>query len=94
MRKLAIEDGLTVRFPARCETFDQGVEIGILACLMALRYSEFSREISQATVEQAEVLARNLGYHLSGLEFTSAEICRVTFRQKALKAKLRLVASA
>lgn len=93
MRKIAVEDGLRIGFPGRETSFHDGVEIGMLATLMALGFSEFAREVSCANIEQARVLGQRLGYHVGGLERTCDESYRVTFRNRAQRPKLRLVQS-
>lgn len=62
MRKVIIEDGLTVCFPTKDESFADGVELGMLATLMAFQVSSFSRTISTTNVAQARSLAQKLGY--------------------------------
>lgn len=64
MRKITIEEGLTLRFPARDASFSEGVEIGMLAALMALGFADIARPIAPGSVEQARALAEGFGYRL------------------------------
>ena len=64
MRRITIEEGLTLRFPGRDAAFGEGVEIGVLATLMALGRFEIARPIAPGNVEQARALAEALGYRL------------------------------
>ena len=95
MRHIHLDDGLRLRFPARSEDFDQGVEIGMIAVLMDQGVQKFSRWISRANLGQVEAIARQLGYHTvegNGDE----EWVDLTFRHGSVKAKphLKLVHSA
>jgi hypothetical protein len=95
MRHIHLDDGLRLRFPARSEDFDQGVEIGMVAVLMDQGMREFSRWISRGNLGQIEAIAKQMGYHTvegSGDE----EWVDLTFRHGLAKSKpsLRLVHSA
>jgi len=95
MRHIHLDDGLRLRFPARSEDFDQGVEIGMLAVLMDQEIREFSRWISRANLGQVEAVAKQMGYHtVQG--GGDAEWVDLTFRHGLAKSKpsLRLVHSA
>ena len=93
VRKIAVEEGLRIGFPGRDTAFHDGVEIGMLATLMALGSTEFAREVSSANIEQARVLGQRLGYHLDGLDTAGDGVCKVTFRNRTRRPKLRLVQS-
>ena len=58
MRHIHLDDGLRLRFPARSEDFDQGVEIGMVAVLMDQGMREFSRWISRGNLGQIEAIAK------------------------------------
>ena len=95
MRHIHLDDGLRLRFPARSEDFDQGVEIGMIAVLMDQEVREFSRWISRGNLSQVEAIAKQMGYHtveVSG----DQDWVDLTFRHGLAKAKpnLRLVHSA
>lgn len=93
MRHIQIGEGLRLRFPGQEETFDLGVEIGMLAVLMDQGQREFSRWISTANVEQARALAESLGYRLvTGA--TDETWTEVTVRSGRARPSLRLVQSA
>jgi hypothetical protein len=64
LHRIIIDDGLTVRFPHREASFSEGVEIGVLALLMAMGTPEVVRWIGGANVEQTRALADALGYRL------------------------------
>jgi hypothetical protein len=65
---IRIEDGLTLRFPGRDGSFRAGVEIGMLATLMAMRIPRIVHSISGDNLDQARALAAKLGYYLHSLE--------------------------
>lgn len=92
MRYIQVEDGLRLRFAARDEEFDQGVEMGILVAQMSAGQITFTRSISTASVDQARSLAAKMGYHLvvASADETSAEI---TFRAGRARPKLTVVHS-
>ena len=95
MRHIHLDDCLRLRFPARSEDFDQGVEIGMIAVLMDQGIREFSRWISRGNLGQVEAIAKQMGYHT--VEGNGdAEWVDLTFRHGVAKAqpKLRLVHSA
>jgi hypothetical protein len=92
MRQIHINDGLRLRFPARGEDFDLGVEIGMIAALMEAPLRDFTRRISASNLEQARALAEKMGYRLfSGP--TEAGWVDVTFRYGQARPSLRLVHS-
>ncbi len=93
MRQIEIEDGLRIRFPGRDEEFDQGVEIGMLALLMDMGEREFTRWISNANLDQARALAKQLGYHVVEGNGDS-EWTELVFRFGPARPKLKLVHSA
>jgi hypothetical protein len=89
MRHVRIADGLRVRFPSRGAEFDEGVEIGVLAALMACGSSPLLVEISPASLEQARALAEAMGYRL--LEQPGAGLMTLTLREPAAKPALKLI---
>jgi hypothetical protein len=92
MRHIHITDGLRLRFPARGEDFDLGVEIGMVAALMEAPLREFTRRISAANLEQARALAEKMGFRLSSGPVEAGWI-DVTFRYGRARPSLRLVHS-
>ncbi|HYF54740.1 MAG TPA: hypothetical protein VEA41_10825 [Salinarimonas sp.] len=93
MRHIQIGEGLRLRFPGQDESFDLGVEIGMLAALMDQGQREFSRWIATANVDQARSLAESLGYRLvTGT--ADATWTEVTLRSGRARPSLRLVQSA
>jgi hypothetical protein len=90
MRQIHVEDGLSLRFPERDEDFNEGVEIGMIAVLMAAGEGAFTRFLSTANIEQARSLAEKLGYHLvTGC--CDGPSTLVTFRRESGRPKLTLV---
>jgi hypothetical protein len=65
MRRIHVEDGLSLRFPNRGEDFNEGVEIGVLAVLMSAGQRGFTHWVSPANVEQAREIAGKMGYRLT-----------------------------
>ena len=91
MQGIRIEDRLTVRFPGRDASFRAGVEIGMLATLMAMGIAEFARSIATDNVAQARELARGFGYHVLAAEPESCGTTRLTLGVAPRRPRLRLV---
>jgi len=91
VRKINIQDDLRIGFPGRSEAFSDGVEMGMLATLMSLGWTEFSRSISGHCLEQARALGEKLGYHICLEEREADDAVRLTFRDRTQRPKLRLV---
>lgn len=92
MRKVNIENDLRIGFPGRDAGFHDGVEMGMLATLMALGLTEFTRSISDENIEQARVLGQHLGYHLNQVKAQGCEKpAQLTFRDRRQRPKLRVV---
>jgi hypothetical protein len=92
MRHIQIENGLKLRFPARSEDFDQGVEIGILAVLMTSAQTGFTQRISATNLEQARSLAEKMGFHLI-VASSNADWTEIILRSGRARPKLTLVHS-
>ena len=65
MRKIEILADLRVRFPHRVGEFDEGVEVGVIATLMALGEGKIRRRISRASVIQLRPLAEHFRYRIT-----------------------------
>ncbi len=91
MRKIHVEHGLQVGFPHRSAEFAEGVEIGILAALMATGSPRFHHRISPTTVEQARDLAGPLGYRLMVSDEADG-LVQVALSRTSLRPRLSLVA--
>ena len=91
MRRIHVEDGLSLRFPGRDEEFNEGVEIGILAGLMSSGRG-FTHWIAPANVEQARSIADKMGYRLTVGE-EDGGLTEVIFRTGKARPKLTLVHS-
>jgi hypothetical protein len=93
MGKICIEEGLKIAFPGRDAEFCAGVEIGMLATLMAMAISEFDRQVSRSNIEQARVLSDSLGYYIVRSECCDDGAVRVTFSNRRRRPDLRVVSS-
>jgi hypothetical protein len=91
VRRIHVEDGLSVRFPGRDEDFNEGVEIGILAGLMGSGRG-FTHWISAANVEQARAIADKMAYRVTVGE-EDGGLIEVIFRTGKARPKLTLVHS-
>ena len=92
VRRIKVEDGLSLRFPSRGEEFDEGVEIGILAVLMSSGQRGFTRWLSTTNVEQARAIAEKMGYRLTTGEIDGI-LTEAIFRTGLARPKLTLVHS-
>ena len=92
MRRIHMEDGLSLRFPGRGEEFNEGVEIGILAALMNTGLSAFSHWVSTDNLDQARAIAEKFGYRLA-IGRVDGILTEVTARSGAVRPKLTLVYS-
>jgi len=90
MRSIHLTDDLKLRFPARSEEFNEGVEIGAMAVLMALDLREVTQWVSTANVEQARSLAEKMRYRLT-IEATDGDSTKITLRQVSVPPKLKVV---
>ena len=80
MRHIQVEDGLRLKFPGRDETFNEGVEIGLLLAQMASGRSEITARFAAATLDQARILAKRMGYrvHVVREDGVGAEVMFLT----------------
>ncbi len=90
MRQIELEDELRVRFPARSEDFNEGVEVGVAAAMMAAGTPWFSRSLSGNALAQVDALARKLRYRLTAGQREGDRI-EVFFETTASKPALRVV---
>lgn len=95
MRHIHLSDDMRVRFPARSEDFDLGVEIGVIAALMEAHMREFTRRVSPANLDQARALAEKLGFRVLHAPVANEPVedtwVDVTFRQGQARPSLKLV---
>ena len=92
MHHIHLAEGVRLRFPARSEDFDQGVEIGMLAVLMSQDNAEFIRRISSANLGQVRALAEQFGYRMvEGA--AEADWVELTFYNRTARPRLRVVHS-
>ena len=89
MRKIEILADLRVRFPERDAEFDEGVEVGIVATLMALGERNIRRRISAGSVIQLRPLAEHFRYRLSAEP--GHDGVEVTLEPTYLRPSLRVV---
>jgi hypothetical protein len=92
VRRIHVEDGLSLRFPGRQEDFNEGVEIGLLIALMTSGQDSFSRWLSTGNIDQARAIAEMMRYRMveGAVDGTWTEL---TFRTGRARPKLRLVHS-
>ena len=64
MRRIEIVEDVHLRFPARDEQFDLGIEIGAICALMARGEPLIQRTLSTESVEQLRPLAERFRYAL------------------------------
>lgn len=64
MRHIELEDALKIRFASEPEAFDRGVEVGMVAALMAAGVSSFERTVAAEVEEPVRRLAEKLGYRV------------------------------
>lgn len=92
MRKVEVVEGLRLRFPGRAADFDDGVEVGIAAALMAIRGQTFSHRLSPGSLDQVRPLAVELGYRLV-VDSSGEGWCDVSFRRGPERPRLVLAHS-
>lgn len=92
MRRIFIEDGLSVRFPGRDEEFDQGFEIGLLAAMMSSGQSSGALCIAADAVAQAQALAEKMGFRLTSAPAEDG-VAEVTFTSARARPRLQLIHS-
>jgi hypothetical protein len=92
VRRIHVEDGLSLRFPHRDQEFNEGVEIGILAVFMSSGQRGFTHWVSTANVEQARSLAAGMGYRLTQGD-TDGMLTELIFRTGRARPQLTLVHS-
>jgi hypothetical protein len=91
VRDIHLEQDLKLRFPGRPVEFDEGVEVGMVAALMALGGGPFSRRLSPSSLEQVRAVAGKLGYHI--VATLGDDAAEVTFKPGSERPKLALVHS-
>lgn len=92
MRHIHLNEDMRLRFPARSEDFDLGVEIGVIAALMEAHMREFTRRVAPANLDQARALAEKMGFRVLHAPVED-EWIDVTFRQGQARPSLTLVHS-
>jgi len=51
MRHIQVEDGLRLKFPGRDETFNAGIEVGLILAQMASGRSEITARFAATTLD-------------------------------------------
>jgi hypothetical protein len=64
VRHIELEDALKIRFASEPEEFDRGVEVGMVAALMAAGVASFERTVAPEVEEPVRRLAEKLGYRV------------------------------
>jgi hypothetical protein len=90
MRHIHLEDQLRIRFPGRSADFDEGVEVGMIAALMALKVPNVSRWIAASTGSQIRSLAEKFGYRVI-IDEDGADWWHVTLTNAKARPQLRVV---
>ena len=90
MRHIHVVPGLCLRFAGRDETFNEGVEIGLLAARLASGSAEFTMTLAVSTLDQARMLATNMGYRLH-VTMVDEGAVEVMFLTRSRRPKLQLV---
>ena len=90
MRHIHVVPGLRLRFAGRDETFNEGVEIGLIAAQLASGIAEFTMTLAAGALDQARVLATNMGYRLHVTTMDDGAV-EVMFLTGSRRPKLQLV---
>ena len=90
MRHIHVVPGLRLRFASRDETFNEGVEIGLIAAQLASGIAEFTMTLAAGTLDQARMLATNMGYRLHVTTMDDGAV-EVMFLTGSRRPKLQLV---
>ena len=90
MRTIHLDPDLRVRFPRRSRDFDEGVEIGVAAALMARGEPTISRWLAADSIEQFRSLAGKFNYRVT-IDANDGELQHAVASRVALKPRLRLV---
>jgi hypothetical protein len=92
VRRIHVEEGLSLRFPGRDEDFNEGVEIGILAALMSSGQRGFTHWVSSDNLEQARAVAGKMGYRLTA-GHVDGDLTEIILRTGRARPALTLVHS-
>ena len=90
MRHIELEEHLRVRFPTRSEEFNEGVEVGVVAAMMAAGMPGFCRWLSRNAASQVEELARRLGYRITEQQ-RKGDRAEIAFQATFVRPALRVV---
>ena len=89
MRQITVLDDVRIRFPGRSAEFDDGIEIGVIATLMAVSEPLITRTLSPGCLHQLRPLAQRLGYRV--LTQALEDAYEVRLERADQKPMLRLV---
>lgn len=89
MRKIELVDAVRIRFPGRDEEFDDGVEIGVLAMLMANDEHIIKRRVPARQVDQILALAERFRYRVTAE--TAGDERLITLLHASQRPSLKLV---
>jgi hypothetical protein len=90
MRWVHVEEGLSLRFPARDAAFHEGVELGVLAALLNAGHGRVTHVLSAANLDQARALAAKMGYRIT-LGRRDGDTVAVDFWTGSARPRLTLV---
>ena len=95
MTQIHLSDTKRIRFPGRGEEFAQGVEVGMVAVLMDMPLSPFTRQLSAANLDQLRTLAARMGYEVTSRPLEEGWIeATFSLRPQAARPRLQLVHAA
>lgn len=90
MRTIDVEHDLRIRFPERCGSFDEGVEVGLMMGKLSALPPEFEQTVAASTLEQAVKLAAGFGYAVAILQ-TDQDRLVLSVSRRRKRAQLRLI---
>jgi hypothetical protein len=92
LRQIELEDALTIRFATQSEDFDRGVEVGMIAAMMAAGVSRFERSVAADVVEPVRALAAKMSYRVTSFDLTG-ERARLVISCSSFRPALRIVSA-
>jgi hypothetical protein len=90
VRQIELEDALKIRFASQPEEFDRGVEVGMVAAMMAAGVATFERTVSADVEEPVRRLAEKLGYRIVPNPLSEGKT-RLRLARASLRPQLRVV---
>ncbi len=91
MRQIYVDQDVRIRFRQRGAEFDDGVEVGILALLMAQGDPVITRWVSDSCFNQLKALAPQLSYRAVAEPSSEEGLVKVTLTSSRVRPSLRVV---